>query len=93
MVLNIYKIVNNDNVFECMKKKNESQLSSNEFTEKMLRGILLEAQSNKELDEGDKLNDEKYREYYNGKTIALALEDKNNSRLILYPSLSGIKDE
>ena len=64
-----------------------------DFTEKILRGILEETQSGKEMNEGDKQNDEKYRGYYNGKTIALALEDKNNSRLILYPSLSGEKDE
>ena len=64
-----------------------------DFTEKVLKGILVETQSGKELDESDKQNDEKYRGYYNGKGIALALEDKNNSRLILYPSLSGVKDE
>lgn len=66
---------------------------SGELTEEVLNGILISSQSNKEMDEGDKLNDEKYREYYNGKVIALALEDKNNSRLILYPSLSGTKGE
>ena len=74
-----------------MNKK--SQKPSDDLTEKMLNGILIESQAGKEMDEGDKQNDEKHREYYNGKVIALALEDKNNSKLILYPSLSGIKDE
>ena len=73
--------------------KKDRQESSQNLTKKELSGILLESQSGKEMDEGDKLNDERYREYYNGKVIALALEDKNNSRLILYPSLSGTKDE
>ena len=73
--------------------KKDKQESPENLTQKELRGILLESQSGKEMDEGDKLNDERYREYYNGKVIALALEDKNNSRLILYPSLSGAKDE
>lgn len=77
-------------ILQMNKKKQETP---KDLTQEVLRGILLESQSGKEMDEGDKLNDERYREYYNGKVIALALEDKNNSRLILYPSLSGTKDE
>lgn len=64
-----------------------------EFTTKVLKGILLESQAGKEFDERDKISQDKHREYYNGKMIALSLEEKNNSRLILYPSLSGTKDE
>ena len=64
-----------------------------EFTTKILKGILLEAGSGKEFDERDKIEKDKHREYYNGKVIALSLEEKNRSRLILYPSLSGTKDE
>ena len=72
--------------------KKEKQ-TTDDLTTKVLEGILLENQAGREMDEGDKQNDEKYREYYNGKVIALALEDKNNSRIILFPSLSGKKDE
>ena len=72
--------------------KREKQ-TTDDLTTKVLKGILLENQAGREMDEGDKQNDEKYREYYNGKVIALALEDKNNSRIILFPSLSGKKDE
>lgn len=75
--------------------KNEQTIakSSEEFTTSILKGILVEAQSGKELDERDKLDKDRHRDYYNGKVIALTLEDKNNSRLILFPSLAGTTDE
>lgn len=78
------------------KSNNTNKKSNNdndELTAANLTGLLIEAQAGKELDEQDKNNQEKYREYYNGKVIALSLEDKNYSRLILFPSLSGAEDE
>lgn len=73
------------------KENNES--NKEEITDKILKGILLEAKTGREMDESDKQDNNKHKEYYNGKVIALALEEKNNSRLILYPSLAGVEDE
>lgn len=74
-------------------KKGNAKSNNEELTDRILKGILVEAQAGKELDEQDKVLQEKHREYYNGKVIALSLEEKNNSRLILFPSLAGIEDE
>ena len=62
---------------------------------KHLRGVLLETQAGKEFDENDKqiADSQRQKEYYNGKIIALSLEEKNNSKLILFPSLAGADDE
>lgn len=74
-----------------IQKGNEK--GNDDLTDRVLKGILLEAQAGKELDEEDKQNTERYRQYYNAKVIALTLEDKNRSRLILFPSVSGMDDE
>lgn len=69
--------------------------SKGDLVVKDLRGILLEAQAGKEFDENDKQisDSQRQKEYYNGKIIALSLEEKNNSKLILFPSLAGMDDE
>lgn len=75
------------------ESKESKESKDDEFATKILKGILLEAEAGKEFDERDKIEKDKHREYYNGKVIALSLEEKNRSRLILYPSLAGIEDE
>lgn len=58
-----------------------------------LKGLLYEKSAGSELDEEDKNATPEYREYYNGKVVALALEEKNNSRLVAFPSVGKNKEE
>ena len=54
-----YGKVYRDKILQMNKKKQETP---KDLTQEVLRGILPESQSGKEMDEGDKLNDERYRE-------------------------------
>lgn len=70
-----------------------------EDKKKIIQGILFDESVNvgeKDDDEGyykNELADKRRAEYYRGKRLALILEEKNNSKLILFPSLGGSERE
>ncbi len=55
---------------------------------KTLRDIIQEEGANQQFTEEDKTNNEKYRKYYDAKIVAMKLEQVNDSKLILFPSLN-----
>lgn len=81
-----------------MKGKN---WKAEDITQKVVKGILYE-QEQKELkaeeraeesaERDERVSKEGYVQYFNGKKIALSLEEKNNNKIILFPSSSEYRD-
>ena len=53
----------------------------------IIREIILEEGANRHFTETDKNRTEKYRKYYDAKIVAMKLEQVNDSKLILFPSV------
>lgn len=58
-----------------------------------MRDIVKEESANKQFTEEDKLHNERYRRYYDAKIVAMKLEQVNNSKLILFPSVTEGEQE
>ena len=59
----------------------------------MVQGLLFDAQEKDPENEGSKADSRRRKEYYNAKAVALKLEEKNNSKLYVFPSLGGEEGE
>lgn len=70
---------------ECMKSASDVALSP---SSEVLRDIIQTEGVNKQFTEEDKTNSEKYRKYYDAKIVVMKLEQVNDSKLILFPSLN-----
>lgn len=58
-----------------------------------IQGIIYKEALDKQLDEADKNSSELYRKHYDAKIVALKLEEMNNSKLILFPSVNKNEDD
>lgn len=91
------KVPEKKNAEPAEKSENKSEGKKKKETEEKttvdVQGILFEAEAKEPLAEQAKADSEERREYYNGKAIALKLEEKNNSKLYVFPSLNGKEDE
>lgn len=75
-------------------KKGEPKGEPGRVSEVMIvQGLLFDAQEKDPENEKSKAEPMERKEYYDGKAVALKLEEKNNSKLYLFPSLGGEEGE